>query len=384
MTPLMLCCIADDLTGAAEVAGVGLRHGLRVMLDAPANPSSIQLPDPSIQLWVLALDTRAMLRQQATSEVHAATMRVVALGMRRFFKKTDSAMRGHIAAELDAMLNALGKPAAVLCPVNPETGRSIKNGTTYYVNDLPLHETAFAHDPEFPAITSNVYELLGEASHRISIPPVSSLQGLREAAASATEQVLPAGSAAFFEAWLLLQQLPQPAHLAERKPSGIAPHSPTLVVCGSAFGASRERIGEVQRSGMTVCHISPLLADSPQLAQHLQQLSAEAAQAVARRGCAVVAIGEPVLGGRELATALRKATATLVEQVWRQVNIDELVVEGGATALAVARQLGWTSFVPVQELAPGMVRMNVVNSPCPVHLTIKPGSYAFSEGILKI
>jgi uncharacterized protein YgbK (DUF1537 family) len=378
----MLCCIADDITGAAEVAGVGLRHGLRVALDAPVNPSSILPPNPNTQLWVLALDTRAMLRKQAADEVYVATMRVAALGVRKFFKKTDSAMRGHIAAELDAMLDALGKPAALLCPVNPKAGRSIQNNATYCVNDVPLHETEFAHDPEFPATTSNVYALLGEASHRITIPPVGSLRGMSEAAASATEQVLPAGSAAFFDAWLLRQLLQQPAQPTERKPPCIAPRRPTLVVCGSAFGASRERIGEAQRSGMTVCHILPQLAGSPQLAQHLQQLAVEVAQAIARRGCAVVAIGEPVLDGREPAIALRKATATLVELVWRHVSIDELVVEGGATALAVARQLGWTSFVPVQELAPGVVRMGVANSLRPVQLTIKPGSYAFPEGLL--
>ena len=69
-------------------------------------------------------------------------------------------LRGPVAAELAALLDALGFERCLLVPANPGLGRVISGGL-YLVNGVPLHETDFRLDPEYPATTANVLERVG-------------------------------------------------------------------------------------------------------------------------------------------------------------------------------------------------------------------------------
>ena len=66
-------------------------------------------------------------------------------------------LRGPVAAELTALMGALGFDRCLLIPANPGLGRVI-SGSLYLVNGVPLHETDFRLDPEYPATTANVLE----------------------------------------------------------------------------------------------------------------------------------------------------------------------------------------------------------------------------------
>ncbi|MDR2813796.1 MAG: hypothetical protein LBB79_03965 [Prevotellaceae bacterium] len=196
---------------------------------------------------------------------------------------------------------------------------------------------------------------------------------MQAVAARAADDVVPAGSAAFFEAWL-----------SRLKPESVSPQATpyppgarkTLVVCGSAFCASRERVQVAHKKGAPVVYISPYRTGTPQL----QRYADSVVQALRTEGRAIVAIDQPTIEGKEAAAALRDATAQVVEKTARAVALQELIVEGGATAFAVTRRLGFSRFLPVSELAPGVVRMSVLGHDS-VHLTIKPGSYEFPEEI---
>ena len=58
-----------------------------------------------------------------------------------------------------ALLDAFGRQRSLLIPANPALGRTIHQGR-YFVDGRPLHETDFANDPEYPAFTSDVVDLL--------------------------------------------------------------------------------------------------------------------------------------------------------------------------------------------------------------------------------
>jgi uncharacterized protein YgbK (DUF1537 family) len=58
----------------------------------------------------------------------------------------------------------------------------------------------------------------------------------------------------------------------------------------------------------------------------------------------------------------------------------ELIIEGGSTAYSILQQMGWSRFIPEQELAQGVVRMSVPEAPG-LHITVKPGSYAWPASI---
>ena len=64
------------------------------------------------------------------------------------------------------------------------------------------------------------------------------------------------------------------------------------------------------------------------------------------------------------------------------MSVNELVVEGGATAFAIVEALNYARFTPISELAKGVVRMKI-NGMNDMYITIKPGSYEFPATVWK-
>ena len=95
----MIVVIADDFTGAAELAGLGLRYGLRVEMSTVVNQ------DTDAELLIIATDTRSVSKDEARQEMEKATCEILKLKPELIFKKVDSVLRGHILAELTAQLN---------------------------------------------------------------------------------------------------------------------------------------------------------------------------------------------------------------------------------------------------------------------------------------
>jgi uncharacterized protein YgbK (DUF1537 family) len=101
---------------------------------------------------------------------------------------------------------------------------------------------------------------------------------------------------------------------------------------------------------------------------------------VKEQGKAIVAIQEEAT--RNMAVypgQLKEKMAGLVHEVLQRSMVQELIVEGGATAWALITQSGLTRFFPVEEMAPGVVRMQT-NDPG-LFITVKPGSYQWPEGL---
>lgn len=90
---------------------------------------------------------------------------------RQLFKKIDSTLRGHVAAEVEAILSASSYRKAVICSAAPLQGRTIRDGVLY-VDHVPLEQTAFKDDPAYPAKSSLVSELIGKRTSRLSLKEV--------------------------------------------------------------------------------------------------------------------------------------------------------------------------------------------------------------------
>ena len=90
----------------------------------------------------------------------------------------------------------------------------------------------------------------------------------------------------------------------------------------------------------------------------------------------MAAVAEPVSDTSGVPHALEQYLAELVEQVLATRNVDRLLVEGGGTASALVRRLGWTPMTVRRQYAPGIVAMQISGRPRPI-LTVKPGSYAW-------
>lgn len=368
----MIAVIADDITGGAEIAGIGLRYGLRVVLSTRSD-----IPCPDADLWVVSTDSRSMKREDAF-EVTVQTVKNLKLkDIDNIFKKTDSVLRGHIANELIAQLEAESKKKVVFCPANPASGRKIINGI-YSINGIPLHETAFSKDPDFPAKSSVVNEIVGMEStnqFKILIMDAASYEDLKNAAQLKNSETILAGSAAFFEAFLKNMG----HHSTTHKPD-LPVLKNTLFVWGSAFAGSRNEVEKSAARGAKVTYISPLVADEPVSLQKIAGYASEVVSFLNKGENAILAIGEPVLQGKDAAVKVKLLMADVVNSVLDKVDVNELVIEGGATTSAILNKLNYTQFIPTFEYAPGVVRMKIIEKKNR-YFTIKPGSYQFPENV---
>jgi uncharacterized protein YgbK (DUF1537 family) len=373
----MIAVIADDFTGAAELGGIGLRHRLAVEISTVVNVST------KAGLLVIATDTRSMQREAAVAEMEKITRQLSLLQPEWIYKKVDSVLRGYVIPEIKAQLKALGGKRALLIPANPALGRTIIDGH-YFLNGQPVHQSAFSIDPEFPVTSSGLQDMLHTRQEpvpvrRVSDPlpdsgiivgEVKDVADLSAWAGLIDKTTFLAGASGFFSALLSARTYTDPSILVRHRPPG----SPALFVSGSTFDKSREAIWEKKSQGGPVSYMPAALETSQQEeGTSYDKWCEEVIAFLRQQGKAIVAIRGEGDGARS-ARWLKIHTAQLVRRVLQQVSIEELAIEGGATAYAILEQAGFRTFFPEQELAPGVIRMKVKEAPL-LYLTVKPGSY---------
>ena len=156
----ILGCIADDFTGATDLAGLLARSGVSVSLrlGIPETPPSDTAP-----FEVIALKCRTAPVDEAVGECRAALAWLRAAGAQRFFWKYcstfDSTAQGNIGPVAEALMDDLGADQTIYCPAFPENGRSIFMGNLF-VGQQPLAESPMKDHPLTPMRDSNLMRLL--------------------------------------------------------------------------------------------------------------------------------------------------------------------------------------------------------------------------------
>jgi uncharacterized protein YgbK (DUF1537 family) len=348
--------IADDITGAAEIAGIAWRKGLKVRLivyqpNMPTTPLS-SWRGAGGEVLILATDTRSGTEEEAVKTIETLFNSPLqgGVGGGLIFKKTDSVLRGHVAAELEALMRLTGKSNTLLIPQNPSKRRIVKDGI-YYINGTPLDQTSFAYDPEFPAKTSLVNKLIsrrvdelnvdcrggsayppenqsnhradtqicpyncsfhslrpspeGEDGRGLHFPDATNLEEIREHVAKADHNTLFAGGADMYEA-----------------------------VVDYLLGVQECRSAGVQTLPSSTSNLSTC-----------QLVNLSTCEALNSSTC----------------KALNSST--------------DIILEGGATAYTVLERLGISSFDVEYEYSPGVVCLSHGN----MRIILKPGSYPWGN-----
>ena len=376
----MIAVIADDLTGAAELAGIGLRYFSKIQVFTG------QIEAADADLIVVSTDSRSMSEEDAVRKTATVTATLAALRPQLIFKKVDSALRGHVAVEIEAQLKALALNSALLVPANPALGRKIIKGM-YYLNEEPIHLTAFSKDPEFPVTTSVVSAMLTSPNlpvHVIHHSQPMPLSGIIIGEAQTTEELhawaekkgeglLLAGGSGFFTA--VMDSIQNGVRI-KQAPGDLPFARTSLIACGSAYNRSIELVKMLKKRGGPVCFIPVTNANHAH-----ESWSREVIYFLNIFGKAVIALDPAAVDHSSLdAKSLREATAEAVHAVCNQIEIQELIIEGGSTASAIVEKLHLQTFVPVEEISAGVVRMKVQKKR-DLYLTIKPGSYEWPEKI---
>lgn len=302
--------LADDATGALECASLLAGRGCPVTLRLSPGPAN----------GVVVADTES--RHLPPAQAAASVREWLRPGLPTF-KKTDSTLRGNIAAELGALL---AHGPVVYLPAYPALGRTVRGGRLF-VHGVPVDETDFARDPRQPVRSAHIAHLFTDPTE-----PIPNAPALALALANKTPRILIcdaetaadldayvpvlnhatnlAGPAGFIPHWAALAGFPAAAPPALPRPAK------WLVVCGSRHPVSRRQAALAAAAGIPVVKSPDTTANDP------SQIAVE----LARRAAEAIETQNP--GG--------------------------IVIMGGDTVWALWRALGIASATPLPEILPGI------------------------------
>lgn len=174
----ILGIIADDFTGATDIAGMLVKGGMRTIQTIGVPPKGT-IPE-DVDAVVVALKTRSIPAKDAIAQSLDALKALQDAGCVRFFFKYcstfDSTDHGNIGPVGDALLDALKAKQAIYCPAFPENGRTIFFGHLF-VGDLLLSDTHMRHHPLNPMTDSSLVRVLArQTKHKVGLAPLKQVQ----------------------------------------------------------------------------------------------------------------------------------------------------------------------------------------------------------------
>lgn len=385
----MIGVLADDFTGAAEIGGVALRYGLEAAIAC----EPLMTVDSPVAIF--NTQSRGLQTSEAASVAGAAARELRRHETEWVYKKIDSVLRGPVVAELRAAMDALEARRSIIVPGNPALGRTVSSGVLR-VNGRPIHETPFSEDPEYPARSSRVLEILcacddddirlasaagAVPDQGIVVGEAASEDDLRVWARYATEPgVLPAGSSSFFAHILEAR-----GHRVKARENLVEPERPgtCLWINGASGRSSRVGLAPLCERGIPILQMPETLFQGTE--KHIESAVRQWAHSVAERiteaGFAGVAIGRAADPRPDAPARLSLLMGRTVDLVLELAHVDHLLLEGGATAWAVLNGSNASQFAVVWEWASGVVTLRCGDGSLPL-VTVKPGSYAWPENLL--
>jgi uncharacterized protein YgbK (DUF1537 family) len=389
--------IADDLTGAMDSAAQLARSGYRT---AVAFRDS-EAPIPDLDAVAVDTDSRPLGPEAARERVRETARRLSEA--RIFYKKLDSTLRGHIAAELEVALEESGRSRAIIAPAFPSNGRTTRDGVQL-LHGEPLHDTRLAEDPVTPVREAHIPSLLaagglaevgtldvGELkdsgrvrraieSHRWVVADATKDAHLEDLVESVPDpaEVLWAGSAGLVVA--LGEAYPGPGKT--RIPPARHPTSGTrvLTVAGSTNPTARGQLRHLDEKTA----VAPIPLRSGGLVEGNGRAVEDALRSCRKslgkgRSVALYSTDDEILPGD--AGRIVEALAEVVAVLSEEELFEALVLTGGDTAVHVARSLGARGILLEGEIEPG-VPVGILIGDRPYRVITKSGGFGTLETLL--
>jgi uncharacterized protein YgbK (DUF1537 family) len=414
----LLGCVADDFTGATDLASMLVKNGMRTV-QVIGVPGAAD-PVPDADAIVVALKSRTAPVAQAVSESLAALAWLQAAGCRQFFFKYcstfDSTDQGNIGPVADAMVAALGSGFALACPAFPANARSVYQGHLF-VGAALLNESGMEKHPLTPMTDANLVRVLSrQTDGTVGLVPFATVEqgaaAIRDAMTALKEQgrryaIVDAvtnahldaiGEAAAAHALItggsgvalgLPENFRRAGLLKVQQNPGALPDAPghAAVLAGSCSRATLLQIATA-RDHTPVLELDPLATPDA---------GALAAQAVAwiegKLGAAPIVIAASAPPERVAALQQRlgrDAAGALVEQALAGIaealvarGVRRLVVAGGETSGAVVTRLGVRRLRIGTEIDPGVPWTFAEGSGPPLLLALKSGNFGARDFFLK-
>jgi uncharacterized protein YgbK (DUF1537 family) len=418
----LLGCIADDFTGATDLANMLVRGGMRTV-------QTIGVPDSRERIeadaLVVALKSRTIATADAVAQSLAALEWLRAHGCRQFFFKYcstfDSTDAGNIGPVTDALLDALqdrtdtgGNGFTIACPALPENGRTIYRGHLF-VGDALLNESGMENHPLTPMTDANLVRVLqrqtesrvglvrydvvakGAACVRESLAALRS-NGVRMAIADALSDAdlytlgeacsdLPLVTGGSGVALGLPANFRRAGLLADSTDAGQLPRieGRSAVLAGSASKATNAQVA-AWRESRPAFRIDPLSAARGEpVTEHALAFARDHFEAAQPQPVLIYATATPdevKAVQRELGVAqaghLVENTLAAIARGLRELGVRKFVVAGGETSGAVVQALGVGTLRIGAQIDPGVPATATIDS-TPLALALKSGNFGTTD-----
>jgi len=415
---MRLGCIADDLTGATDLALMLSREGLRTVQTIGVPEATLDLP--GVDAVVAALKSRTIPVEDAVGQSLAAAEALRRFGAEHFFFKYcstfDSTDEGNIGPVLEALLTFTGSDFTLACPAFPANGRTVYRGHLF-VGAIPLHESSMKDHPLTPMRDSNLVRVLqrqtrlpvglvafedvdGEvealraafgrehaSGHQVVIVDAITDRHLRIIGLAAADWPLITGGSGVAMGLPEAYRNERDAGRASTSDSFSGPEGRAAILAGSCSAATRHQVEVAIEAGLPAFRIDPLALASGQL-EPQSVVAWATAQSPARP--VLVYSGAPPDEVREIQAKLGRTRAgDLVETALAEIaralsskGFTRLIVAGGETSGAVVGALSVKALAIGPEIDPGVPWTRAMSGN-EVALALKSGNFGSPDFFMK-
>jgi len=411
---LKLGAIADDFTGATDLANNLVRAGMRVVqvIGVPEGPLAAE-----VDAVVVALKSRTIAPQTAIDQSLAALRWLQAQGAQQIYFKYcstfDSTAAGNIGPVTEALMDALGSDFTIATPAFPDNGRTVFKGYLF-VGDVLLSESGMKDHPLTPMTDANLVRVMqaqtrrkvglidhrtvaqgdGAIRERIAalradgvgvavVDAVSNDDLVRLGKALAGMPLVTAGSGVAIG-------LPANFGLAPSSTASALPPATgwQAVVSGSCSVATNQQVKAFVEAGRPAFAVDPLrlMQGDDVVAQAL----AWAAPLLAQGPVLVYSTAEPSavkavqaqLGVDEAGAMVERALAAVARGLVA-LGVRQLVVAGGETSGACVQALDITQLQIGAQIDPGVPWCHALSGELPLHVALKSGNFGSADFFTK-
>ena len=404
MSKILLGCIADDFTGASDLANNLVRSGMRVVqtIGVPASPLSAD-----VDAVVIALKSRTTSPQDAITQSLAALSWLQAQGAGQIYFKYcstfDSTAQGNIGPVTEALMDALGTDFTIATPAFPDNNRTVFKGYLF-AGDTLLNESGMQNHPLTPMLDANLVRVLQAQTKRVvGLTDYSVMAKGAEAIEARIKQLKASGvGIAIVDAISnddlmrlgpalkgmplvtggsgVAIGLPQNFGIAPSLQSSVLPQAAGLqaVVSGSCSVVTNAQVQAFINSGRPALAVDPLEIASgidvatKALAWAAPLLKAGPVLVYSTAETSAIQTIQSKLG-IEVASVMVERTLAAIVKGLVALGVRQLIIAGGETSGACVQALGVTQMQIGPQISPGVPWTYCESQR--LHLALKSGNF---------
>jgi uncharacterized protein YgbK (DUF1537 family) len=405
---ILLGCIADDFTGATDLANNLVRNGMRVVQTIGVPRRNL---DQDVDAVVVALKSRNLEPEEAVTQSLEALNWLRAQGAKQIYFKYcstfDSTPKGNIGPVTEALMEALDTDFTIATPAFPDNGRSVFMGYLF-VGDVLLSESGMRNHPLTPmtdpnlvrvlqaqckkkvglisyqsvlagvqAVTDRIAELRSQNISIAIVDAVSNEDLYRIAPAFKSLPLLTAGSGVAIG-------LPGNFGLITRTEASVLPPASgyQAIISGSCSEATNRQVTHFKQQGGAAYAINPLDLLSKSASQIQSNVLAWAQPLLPNGSVLIYSTANPdevrtlqeKLGTQEAGCSIENMLASIADGLVSS-GVRQLLVAGGETSGACVRKLGVDQMQIGPQIDPGVPWCYAQGKHQALHLALKSGNF---------